>query len=67
MFYTKLQTRPLQPLLEAHNPPAPIELGRTVSTIDRAIVDYITNARLGAAARNLSQDPETGRPRKTSV
>jgi len=50
VFYTKLHARLLRPLLEAHQPPAPIELRRALATIERVLGDYVTNARLGAAA-----------------
>jgi len=50
VFYTKLQARLLQPLLEADKPPAPLELRRALTTIERVLSDYVTNARLGAAA-----------------
>lgn len=50
VFYTKLQARLLQPLLDADNPPAPLELRRALNTIERVLGDYISNARLGAAA-----------------
>ena len=50
VFYTKLQERLLRPLLGADQPPAPIELRRALSTIDSAIADYVTSARLGRAA-----------------
>ncbi len=50
MFYTKLQRRLLAPLLVADRPPAPVELRRALTTIDHAVEDYITNARLGRAA-----------------
>jgi hypothetical protein len=50
VFYTKLHARLLGPLLEADTPPAPPELRRALATIDHAITDYITNARLGLAA-----------------
>ena len=49
-FYTKLHRRLLAPLLEADQPPAPPELRRALTTIDHTIRDYVTNARLGAAA-----------------
>jgi len=50
VFFTKLQDRLLLPLLDADKPPAPIELQRALATIDRALGDYVTIARLGAAA-----------------
>jgi hypothetical protein len=50
VFYTKLHHRLLGPLLEADRPPAPLEVRRALATIDRAITDYITNARLRTAA-----------------
>ena len=50
VFYTKLQTRLLRPLLEADKPPAPVELRRALATVERVMGNYVTNARLGAAA-----------------
>ena len=50
VFYTKLRERLLGPLLDADQPPAPIELRRALSTIDRSVADYVTNARIGRAA-----------------
>lgn len=51
VFYTKLRTRLLHPLLDAADrPPAPIELRRALATIDRTLTTYITGARLGTAA-----------------
>jgi len=67
VLYTKLQGRLLRPLLDAHQPPAPVELRRAMATIEHVLSDYISNARLGAVAWNLSQNPETGRPRKSSL
>jgi predicted MarR family transcription regulator len=49
-FYTKLHRKLLRPLLDAHQPPAPIELRRALAVIDRTIADYVTNARIAAAA-----------------
>ena len=50
VFYTKVHARLLRPLLEANQPPAPIELRRALATIERILGNYVTNARLGAAA-----------------
>jgi predicted MarR family transcription regulator len=50
VFYTKLHRRPLRPLLDAHSPPAPVEVRRALAVIDETIADYVTNARLGTAA-----------------
>ena len=50
VFYTKLHARLLRPLLEADKPPAPVELRRALATVERVLTDYVTNARLGAAA-----------------
>ena len=50
IFYSKVHARLLRPLLAADEPPAPAELRRALATIDRSIDDYVTNARLGAAA-----------------
>jgi hypothetical protein len=49
-FYTKIHRRLLEPLLEAHQPPAPIELRRALRTIDTTINDYIAHARIRPAA-----------------
>jgi hypothetical protein len=46
VFYTKLQNRLLQPLLEANQPPAPIEIRRALATLQRGIENYIQGARL---------------------
>ena len=51
VFYTKLHSRLLRPLLDAVNqPPAPLELRRALATIDRAITENVTNARISLAA-----------------
>ncbi len=50
VFYTKVRARLLGPLLEADQPPAPIELRQALGTIEHLLRDYLTNARLGIAA-----------------
>jgi hypothetical protein len=50
VFYTKLRARLLGPLLEADQPPAPMELRRALGTIEHVLGEYVTNARLGTAA-----------------
>jgi hypothetical protein len=51
VFYTKIHSRLLRPLIAAGSqPPAPPELRRALSTIDRVIADYTENARLTQAA-----------------
>jgi len=46
VFYTKLQNRLLRPLLDADQPPAPIDIRRAISTLEHAITDYAHAARL---------------------
>jgi hypothetical protein len=50
VFYTKLHARLLHPLLDADQPPAPLEMRRALTTIERLLGDYLANARLGAVA-----------------
>jgi len=51
LFYTKVHGRLLRPLVAAADrPPAPLELRRALTTIDRTIADYAENARLGRVA-----------------
>jgi hypothetical protein len=40
----------LQPLLEADQPPASIELRRALKVIDTVVEDYVAEARIEAAA-----------------
>jgi hypothetical protein len=49
-FYTKVHRRVLEPLLDAHEPPAPLELRRALRTIDTAVDDYAARARIRPAA-----------------
>ena len=49
VFYSKLQNRLLRPLLEADKQPAKIEIRRALDTLDRAVSDYIRDARLAPA------------------
>jgi hypothetical protein len=50
VFYTKLHQRLLGPLLEADQPPAPLELRRALRTVESTIDTYVAGARLGTAA-----------------
>jgi hypothetical protein len=51
VFYTKVHSRLLRPLIAAADqPPAPPELRRALATIDRVVRDYTDHARLGTAA-----------------
>lgn len=49
VFYTKLQNRLLRPLLDADKPPAPAEIRRALATLEKAVTEYIQNARLAPA------------------
>jgi hypothetical protein len=50
LFSSKVHERLLRPLLAAAHPPASLDLRQALPTIDRAVADYVTNARLGTAA-----------------
>jgi hypothetical protein len=50
VFYTKLHTRLLRPLMAGRQPQAPPELRDALRVIDRQVSDYATRARLGKAA-----------------
>lgn len=50
IFYTKIYQRVLVPLTAADQPPAPPPLRAAFKTIDAAITDYLTAARLPTAA-----------------
>ncbi len=47
-FYTKLHNRLLQPLLAAHDPPAPLALRQALQVINHHVDDYISEARMTA-------------------
>ncbi len=48
VFYTKVHDRLLRPLLAADRPPAPLPVRQALRTLDRAVDDYIANARMAA-------------------
>jgi hypothetical protein len=50
VFYTKVHDRLLGPLIAADHPPAPLELRRALTVIDRHVHGYAEQARLGNAA-----------------
>jgi hypothetical protein len=50
IFYTKIYQRVLVPLTAADHPPAPPPLRQALKTIDAAVTDYVTAARLPLAA-----------------
>ncbi len=50
LFYTKVHDRLLTPLLAADRPPAPPQLRQAIRTVERAVEDYVTNARIRPAA-----------------
>jgi hypothetical protein len=48
VFYTKIFNRVLRPLMAADSAPAPIEVRQALRVLDRAVTDYIDNARIAA-------------------
>ena len=48
VFYTKVHNRLLRPLMAADQPPAPIEVRQALRVLDRAVTDYIDDARIAA-------------------
>ena len=50
VFYTKVHSRLLRPLMAADQPQAPPELRHALDTLNRHVEDYINRARLGKAA-----------------
>jgi hypothetical protein len=59
IFYTKVHNRLLRPLLAADQPQAPPELRAALRTIDQHVNNYISCARLGQNAGNLTQTSST--------
>ena len=50
IFYTKVHSRLLGPLLAADQPPASVELRRALKVVDASVSSYIDHARLKLAA-----------------
>ena len=48
IFYTKLHNRLLYPLLAANAPPAPLPVRQALRVLDRAVTDYLSEARMSA-------------------
>jgi hypothetical protein len=48
IFYTKVHNRLLRPLLAADTPPAPLEVRQALKILDRAVTNYIDQARIAA-------------------
>jgi hypothetical protein len=48
VFYTKVHNRLLRPLMAADQQPAPLEVRQALKILDRAVTDYIDNARIAA-------------------
>jgi len=48
IFYTKVHNRLLRPLLAADAPPAPLPVRQALRTLDRAVTDYLSQARMTA-------------------
>ena len=48
IFYTKLHNRLLRPLLAADRPPAPLPVRQALRTLDAAVTDYLSQARIAA-------------------
>jgi hypothetical protein len=46
VFYTKLHSRLLEPLLDADKPPARIDIRRALKTLENAVNDYVHDAQL---------------------
>ena len=48
VFYTKVHNRLPRPLLAADRPPAPLPVRQALRTLDRAVTDYVSEARMTA-------------------
>ena len=48
VFYTKVENRLLRPLLAADHPPAPMPVPQALRTLDRAVTNYVSEARMTA-------------------
>ena len=48
VFYTKVHNRLLRPLMAADQPPAPLQVRQALKVLDRAVTDYIDQARIAA-------------------
>ena len=48
IFYTKVHNRLLRPLMAANQPPAPLPVRQALRTLDRAVTDYLSEARMTA-------------------
>jgi hypothetical protein len=48
LFYSKVHNRLLRPLMAADQPPAPLPVRQALKVLDRAVTDYIDNARIAA-------------------
>jgi hypothetical protein len=48
LFYTKIHSRVLRPLMAADQPPAPLQVRHALRVLDHAVTDYIDNARIAA-------------------
>jgi hypothetical protein len=48
VFYSKIHNRLLRPLLAADRPPAPPPVRQALRTLDKAVDDYVNQARMAA-------------------
>jgi hypothetical protein len=48
VFYTKIHNRVLRPLMAADQPPAPRPVRQALRTLERAVQDYLAEARIAA-------------------